>query len=80
LARRRGGHAKPALRQALDAGDRRVAPQLAAAEHRLGRERQRRREGADEPFVGDLEGGDRAGPEVRLSPVELVGGDLADGV
>ena len=54
------------------------APQLAAGEHGLGGEGERGRERADDPLVGHLERAERAGPEMRLAPVELLGRELAD--
>ena len=86
LTRKRAPHSPPpastrnAVGQPLDPLDRRPASQLAAGQHRLGRERKRRRERADEPLVGHLERTQGAPPEMRLAPVELLDPDLADGV
>src|SRR4051794_5665515 len=67
----------PAAVAAGEGGHARVAAQLAAREHRLCRERDRRRERADDALAGHLERAARAGAEVRLAPVQLVGADLA---
>ena len=47
---------------------RRVQPERDAVHDRLGRERERRRERADDALVGNLERAGRAGPEMRLEP------------
>src|SRR5438445_8238246 len=62
----------------LDPGHRGVPAQLAARENRLGREGERRREGADDALVGHLERSGCPLPEVGLTPVELFDRELID--
>ena len=72
-------HAQPPFGASLDACHGLVEAQLAAREHGLGGERERRREGTDDALVGNLERALGAGTEMRLSPVQLLDPELADG-
>ena len=85
FTKKRVRHSRPPARTRTPPPSRRsrpvtahAAPQLAAGQHGLGGERERRRERADDPLVGHLERAERARPEVRLAPVELLGRELAD--